>query len=1246
MKRKVQNFRRVNLLKATLMLIFSSIALIGFGQPGSMSNNTDCDGSYGNNSMTTAGVGSNNTVFTYREAANASTSSGTKFYQFNADGYFNTWNLNTPTYNTVSTATWAAGAGYNGNIKMGATVSGSYYTFNIRKGSSYASQSMAILETAFQPKDISSYTGPSAAYGGQDISVSVTMSGALSTGEYLYVAYSKDGFATSNNSGCVAVGALNGSFVGTATISGMSGTISYYPFTSVSSTAPAFSDIPLLTLNMRSSTGQNNTGAYSTYTFSTWTTQSGASTFSAGSSWVGGVAPVAGSNMGLVTLNHDITLNQDNTVSVLTIATGVTFTASDGSARVLTVSNTSSTTSIANSGTWVNGSSSTINFTGSGSSADVVHTVSGSYSLNNVVINKTVGSGYNVGVNFGSAVLANGGKLTIGNGGYLTSIVSGFYNTSGAICTLEFSNSGGYTINNGDATWPSSNSPSNITISSGAVVLNTARTASGNLTISGGSLTLGAALTINGDWTRASSATFTPSTNSVTLSGSSQQTITITGGGTCSMYGLVVNNSAGVILSSSPATNLSVTNSLTLTSGTINANGNTITLGSGIAITRASGTLSVVPTFSGTSSVTYNTGGTTTDNELNSTVTTLACTNGTGTITLKAGASITATGVSTTSGGTLNVPSTSTLIVGASGVANSGALTVAGTFQINAGGFVNTNSPSYSGTSTLIYNTAGAYGRSNEWPSSNGPTNVTISNSGTNLTLGAARTLTGTLTVNSGCTFNSGSNLLTLANGARIANSSGATFSGTVNIVFATTARRAFRLFGHPFSSAIAMNQLTGTGELDITGNATGASTSGSACTGCTATTNNAPSSFSYSPASGNSGTSPDPGWTSFNDLSTSSWSQYQGIRVLVRGVKGEGLTSGTGYTPSAATITVSGGINDGSNKTITLTSGVSSDYNLISNPFCSQIDFGSIAGGQRTGVGNNFYTWNPALSTRGAYVSTTFGTPYILPIMGAVFVSKGSASNITINESDKVSGSAQALFKNDPNAVDQLAITVVSDTITWDFYKLRFRNDASNTTDDQDAIKFVNPELALSSLSSEGKKLAIDVRPVPANETLVDLSFERAPQGNLKFDFSASQLPATPIYLDDKFTHTQTLVSSNLVYSFDVTGDAASYAENRFSLILNKGTTGLASLNGASEKQISLYPNPASTTINLQVNTPTNATYTYILVNQLGEELGRGDFNFNSKNTHALNIETLSNGVYFVKVVSGTSSQTIKFIK
>lgn len=83
-------------------------------------------------------------------------------------------------------------------------------------------------------------------------------------------------------------------------------------------------------------------------------------------------------------------------------------------------------------------------------------------------------------------------------------------------------------------------------------------------------------LSVGGLWTN--NGTFIPGTGTVTFNGTGTQTITKTGGET--FYNLTVNKSSGSV---SLASDVTVSNTLTMTQGNIMVNSNTLTLGTGIA---------------------------------------------------------------------------------------------------------------------------------------------------------------------------------------------------------------------------------------------------------------------------------------------------------------------------------------------------------------------------------------------------------------------------------------------------------------------------------------------------------------------------------------------------------------------------------------------------------------------------------------------------------------------------------------
>ncbi len=155
--------------------------------------------------------------------------------------------------------------------------------------------------------------------------------------------------------------------------------------------------------------------------------------------------------------------------------------------------------------------------------------------------------------------------------------------------------------------------------------------------------------------------------------------------------------------------------------------------------------------------------------------------------------------VTVNNGGTLRISTTQTLnnvtvdaggtLILDAGLTVNGTFTVNGTLQINTGGFVSTNAPTYGSSSTLVYNSGGTYGVGTEW-TGNGitaglgiPQNVTIQN-GTTVTMpNSNRGMAGNLNISSGMlALNGGSGDLYLA--GNMTRASGATFTPNERAVF------------------------------------------------------------------------------------------------------------------------------------------------------------------------------------------------------------------------------------------------------------------------------------------------------------------------------------------------------------------------------------------------------------------------------------------------------------------------------
>jgi hypothetical protein len=323
---------------------------------------------------------------------------------------------------------------------------------------------------------------------------------------------------------------------------------------------------------------------------------------------------------------------------------------------------------------------------------------------------------------------------------------------------------------------------------------------------------------------------------------------------------------------------------------------------------------------------------------------------------------------------------------------------------------------------------------------------------------------------------------------------------------------------------------------------------------GFTPTATNNPSAFKYDPVIGDAGTNPDPGWNAFTNATANNWLSKQGIRVLVRGTKGEGLTGGA-YTPSATTITMTGTLNDGTSPAFNLTNGTNSNFNLIANPLASTIDMQALSFGGAD-VGLNYYVWDPNLSSAGQYVSRPFtaGATYrYLPMGSAFFATTASTGTITFPETAKATGTAGSVLRGTSAfGTNSMQLELTDNTgLKHDEIIVFLDNAASNNLDSRDAIKMSNSTVNFYSNSGDAKKLSIDARPFAINN-IIPVSLNTTTDKDFIITASNFNVDDTrDILLHDKKTNTYTTLNLGVTYSFTSTlSDATSYGD-RFELVM-----------------------------------------------------------------------------------------------
>ncbi len=534
----------------------------------------------------------------------------------------------------------------------------------------------------------------------------------------------------------------------------------------------------------------------------------------------------------------------------------------------------------------------------------------------------------------------------------------------------------------------------------------------------------------------------------------------------------------------------------------------------------------------------------------------------------------------------------------------------------------------------------------------NGSSSTTITGTGTIDKLSVDKT-SSTVTISSGTTsitnnvvVNSG----TLAAGGKLTLKStssatayvgtfgsGATLTGDVNCEVYVQGKRAFRFLSHPFSSAIALSQLTD--DIDITG-------SGGSTNGFTSTGTNNPSAFWFDETTGDAVTSGNnAGWTAFTSTDgngTNSWDAKKGLRTLVRGAIGEGLTT-TSYTPSAVTLDFTGNINQGS-ITESFSCNSNTKFVVATNPYPAPVQVTSLS---YTNMGNYFYVWDVTMGTRGAYSSKAFSSSYVLPAYSSFNTevsALGGTGSIGFTEAAKVASTTPAtghFFEIDSNY--KLEINVIDNTTYWDKLQFFFHDQAQNTYENLDAVKFTNPDVNFYSFSTNNHTLSIDSRPFENNKT-IPLGFKTTLKKDYTFSFDNLKLPeGYKLFLKDYYLNKNTEIVHGSKYDFSVNADSLSQGDNRFEI--QAVDIYASTKNLANQSLYKIGPNPLQ-------GKELNVYYPFAP----STELEIADFNGKiiqtialnpNKSAETINTESLKQGIYIVKIKNGkTVLLTQKLIK
>ena len=395
-------------------------------------------------------------------------------------------------------------------------------------------------------------------------------------------------------------------------------------------------------------------------------------------------------------------------------------------------------------------------------------------------------------------------------------------------------------------------------------------------------------------------------------------------------------------------------------------------------------------------------------------------------------------------------------------------------------------------------------------------------------------------------------------------------------------------------------------------------------------------------------------GWAAVTNTKTTQLTPGAGFRVLVRGDRLTDLYASSTPNPTATTIKATGTVGQG---TITL-NGLLDGFNLIGNPYPSSIDWNA-TGWQTartaTNLNDAIYIYDPANAASTnmsypAYVSGagTLNCTNIIRSGQAFFVHAAAAgASISFSEAYKSTTVTGGFFRS--ATPEMMRVTYMQNNEHLDDIVIRYNDDVQADFDPRfDAISMGGDANGLASFKN-ADRLAIHTRPTAVGEDSVALSVRNTTTGNYQLKFSEMEgfAASTDITLLDKFLNVQYDVKQDSIVNFEITTDVNSKGDDRFWLFYNHKSTGI-NQQALAKNKINVYPNPASSVINMSLKLTVNqkSTYTYNIYNQLGAMVQAGEVDFADGKQAQVNIDAFSPGVYFITASNGKDLQTIKFVK
>ncbi|UEG49585.1 T9SS type A sorting domain-containing protein [Ferruginibacter lapsinanis] len=254
-----------------------------------------------------------------------------------------------------------------------------------------------------------------------------------------------------------------------------------------------------------------------------------------------------------------------------------------------------------------------------------------------------------------------------------------------------------------------------------------------------------------------------------------------------------------------------------------------------------------------------------------------------------------------------------------------------------------------------------------------------------------------------------------------------------------------------------------------------------------------------------------------------------------------------------------------------------SAKYTLIGNPFASPIDFNNIT---RNNIVKRFFVLDPTIGSVGSWVmlDDIDGDGVFTKSIGASSMTKEiqsgqafmvvtngnvASASVVFEETSKTSvGNTNIMGRPSvPNKIasirSNLYLLQPDTAVIADGVVTEFDDRYSSKTNQDDASKPSNTNENLT-LIRNGLSFSVERRSMLTQNDTIYFKAWRTSQRRYRLEFIPSYLAQTGLqgFLEDSYLKTSTLVHLNVptTYDFDINGDAASQAMDRFKIVFRPG--------------------------------------------------------------------------------------------